>query len=102
MRRLLDEHPDVDAVFAASDTMAAGAMRVIKETGRRVPDDVAVIGFDDSFVARHTAPQLTTVHQPVEAMGHEMVRLLLAKLGGESLDSHGVVLDTHLVVRDSA
>jgi DNA-binding LacI/PurR family transcriptional regulator len=101
MRWLLERHPALDAVFAASDTMAAGAMRVIKESGRRVPDDVAVIGFDDSVIARHTDPQLTTVHQPIEAMGQEMVRLLLAKLAGESLDSHQVVLETHLVVRDS-
>jgi DNA-binding LacI/PurR family transcriptional regulator len=102
MRRLLDRHPGLDAVFAASDTMAAGALRVIKESGRRVPDDVAVIGFDDSVIARHTDPRLTTVYQPVEAMGREMVRLLLAKLAGESPESDHVVLDTHLVVRDSA
>lgn len=102
MRRLLDQHPDVDAVFAASDTMAAGALRVLREAGRRVPDDVAVIGFDDSFVARHTDPQLTTVYQPVEAMGREMVRLLLAKLAGEPLVRQQVVLDTRLVLRASA
>jgi DNA-binding LacI/PurR family transcriptional regulator len=102
MRWLLERHPDVDAVFAASDTMAAGAMRVIKESGRRVPDDVAVVGFDDSVIAGHTDPQLTTMYQPIEAMGQEMVRLLLAKLGGRSLDSHQVVLETHLITRDSA
>ncbi|GII21420.1 LacI family DNA-binding transcriptional regulator [Planosporangium mesophilum] len=102
MHWLLERHSDLDAVFAASDTMAAGAMRVIKESGRRVPDDIAVIGFDDSVIARSTDPQLTTVYQPLEAMGQEMVRLLLAKIGGESLDNYEVVLETHLVVRDSA
>ncbi|GAA1823341.1 LacI family transcriptional regulator [Planosporangium flavigriseum] len=102
MRWLLEHYPDVDAVFAASDPMAAGALRVIKESGRRVPHDVAVVGFDDSFIARHTDPHLTTVYQPVEAMGKELVRLLLAKLAGESPDRQQVVLDTHLVVRDSA
>ncbi|MGC9664980.1 LacI family DNA-binding transcriptional regulator [Planosporangium sp. 12N6] len=102
MQWLLERHPNLDAVFAASDTMAAGAMRVIKDSGRRVPDDVAVIGFDDSVIARHTDPQLTTVYQPIEAMGQEMVRLLLAKMGDETLDSYEVVLETHLVERDSA
>ena len=72
MRTLLDRHPDLDAVFAASDLMAVGAMRVLREYGRRVPDDVAVVGFEDSVLARQTEPPLTTVHQPVEAMGREM------------------------------
>ncbi|NJC73332.1 LacI family transcriptional regulator [Planosporangium thailandense] len=102
MRWLLERHSDLDAVFASSDTMAAGAIRVIKDSGRRIPDDVAVIGFDDSVIARHTDPPLTTVHQPVEAMGEEMVRLLLAKIRGQALDRAEVVLDTRLVVRDSA
>jgi DNA-binding LacI/PurR family transcriptional regulator len=101
MRRLLEHHPDLDAVFAASDTMAAGAIRVLKESGRRVPEDVAVIGFDDSSIARATDPRLTTVYQPIEAMGREMVRLLLARLGGEPLERHQVVLETRLVTRDS-
>ena len=78
MRELLDRHPDLDAVFAASDPMALGAMRVLRRAGRRVPEDVAVIGFDDSTVARHTDPPLTTVHQPIEEMGRQMARLLLA------------------------
>jgi DNA-binding LacI/PurR family transcriptional regulator len=102
MRWLLERHPNLDAVFAASDTMAAGAMRVLKESGRRIPDDVAVIGFDDSVVAQHTEPQLTSVHQPIEAMGQEMVRLLLARLRGEPLERWEVVLGTRLVTRGSA
>lgn len=102
MRTLLDRTPDLDAVFAASDLMAAGALRVLREHGRRVPDDVAVIGFDDSAVARHTEPPLTTVYQPVEEMGRQMARLLLARIAGETGALSQVVLDTHLVLRDSA
>src|SRR5262249_11411405 len=75
MRTLLDRHPDLDAVFAASDLMAVGALRVLREYGRRVPQDVAVVGFEDSVLARQTEPALTTVHQPVEALGREMARL---------------------------
>ncbi len=99
MERLLHLTPDLDAVFAASDPMAAGALRVLHAHGRRVPADVAVVGFDDSAVARQTRPPLTTVHQAVEGMGSEMVRLLLARIGGGP--AHSTVLDTHLVVRES-
>jgi DNA-binding LacI/PurR family transcriptional regulator len=99
---LLDRRPDLDAVFAASDAMAIGAMRELRDRGRRVPDDVAVVGFEDSPSAAHTDPPLTTVHQPVEAMGREMVRLLLRRIGGDAVDEPLVVLPTHLVVRGSA
>ena len=100
MRELLARTPDLDAVFAASDPMALEAVRVLRAEGRRVPDDVAVIGFDDSDVARHADPPLTTVHQPVEQMGREMARLLLAQLHGRAA-SRPVVLPTHLAVRES-
>jgi DNA-binding LacI/PurR family transcriptional regulator len=102
MRTLLDRHPDLDAVFAASDLMAAGAMRVLREYGRRVPHDVSVVGFEDSVLAGQTEPALTTVHQPVEAMGREMARLLVAHIRGDEIPAPLVVLDTHLVIRDSA
>ncbi len=102
MRTLLDRHPDLDAVFCASDLMAVGAMRTLREYGRRIPVDVAVVGFEDSVLARQTEPQLTTVHQPVEAMGREMARLLVAHMRGETVPAPLVVLDTHLVVRASA
>ncbi|HLV59377.1 MAG TPA: LacI family DNA-binding transcriptional regulator [Natronosporangium sp.] len=102
MRELLARHPDLDGVFAASDLMAAGALRVLREAGRRVPEDVAVVGFDDSTVARQTTPPLTTVHQPVEEMGRQMARLLLARIRGEQPERPYVLLDPHLVVRRSA
>jgi DNA-binding LacI/PurR family transcriptional regulator len=102
MRQLLARQPDLDAVFVASDLMAAGAIRVLREVGRRVPEDVAVVGFDDSAVARQTDPPLTTVHQPVEEMGRQMARLLVARIRGEDLDRPYVLLDTHLVIRASA
>jgi len=102
MRGLLERHPDLDAVFAASDLMAIGAMRVLRKHRRRIPDDVAVVGFEDSVLARQTEPPLTTVHQPVEAMGREMARLLVAHIRGEHIPAPLVVLDTHLVIRASA
>jgi DNA-binding LacI/PurR family transcriptional regulator len=100
MRDLLDRHPDLDAVFVASDLMAVGALAALRSAGRRVPDDVAVVGFEDAPFARHTEPALTTVHQPVEAMGREMALLLADMIHGAG--PRAVVLETHLVIRASA
>lgn len=101
MRELLSRRPDLDAVFAASDLMAVGALRVLREFGRRVPEDVAVIGFEDSPLAQQTDPPLTTVHQPVEEMGRQMARLLVARIRGQEVPRPHVLLDTHLVARKS-
>jgi DNA-binding LacI/PurR family transcriptional regulator len=101
MRELLDRHGDLDAVFAASDPMAVGALRVLRERGKSIPGDVALIGFEDSKVALHTDPPLTSVHQPTESMGRQMVQLLVARINGEPLEQPVVILDTHLVIRAS-
>lgn len=102
MRLLLERRPDLDAVFAASDPMAIGAMQALKEQGQRIPDDVAVVGFDGSPMARHTDPPLTTVHQPAEAMGRNMARLLLARIRGETVSSPSVILTPDLVIARSS
>ncbi|GLY94897.1 LacI family transcriptional regulator [Actinoplanes sp. NBRC 103695] len=101
MCALLASAPDVDAVFAASDLMAAGALRALREAGRVVPRDVALVGFEDADVARRTDPPLTTVHQPVEELGRTMAALLIDLIAGRDVVSH-VLLDTHLVRRSSA
>ncbi|WP_035700952.1 substrate-binding domain-containing protein [Glycomyces tenuis] len=100
MRRLLETVPDLDAVFVASDLMAAGALQVLHTAGRRVPDDVAVGGFDDSAVATATRPMLTTVRQPLATVAEETVRLLTALLDDEPVEP--VVLPTELIIRESA
>ena len=102
MGRLLERPGDpVDAVFAASDLMAAGALRALRAASRRVPEDVAVVGFEDSAVARYAQPPLTTVRQPIEEMGRQATRLLLAQVAGEA-GGMRLILDTELVVRASA
>lgn len=101
MRELLHREPDLDAVFVASDMMALGAMSVLKESGRRIPDDVAVIGFDDVELARHAEPALTTVRQPIADQARLMVEMLLSQLGPEGIAPHPVVLPTELVQRGS-
>jgi DNA-binding LacI/PurR family transcriptional regulator len=102
MQELLARRPDLDAVFTASDPMAFGAMRAITDAGRRIPDDVAVVGFDGSPLARTTHPPLSTVHQPAEAMGREMAQLLLARINGRPVDEPAVILAPELVVRASS
>ncbi|WP_329114326.1 LacI family DNA-binding transcriptional regulator [Streptomyces sp. NBC_01465] len=100
MTRLLDEHPDLDAVFVASDAMAAGALRVLRDRGRTVPGDIAVVGFNDVVTAQHTQPALTTIRQPIEALGREMTRMLVRLINGEQPTP--LILPTELVVRESA
>ncbi|WP_066954154.1 LacI family DNA-binding transcriptional regulator [Streptomyces lushanensis] len=102
MERLLAEHPDLDGVFAANDLMAVGACHVLREHGRRVPEDVAVVGFDDSSAALACRPPLTTVRQPVEEMAAEMARLLLDRLAGPDRSVTSVIFEPSLVVRGSA
>jgi DNA-binding LacI/PurR family transcriptional regulator len=101
MRQLLDDDPRLDAVFVASDLMATGAMRTLRKAGRRVPDDVAVVGFDDIELARYTEPPLTTVRQPIVDLGRELARQLLRLAGGEEIEQ-ALVLPTDLVIRESA
>jgi DNA-binding LacI/PurR family transcriptional regulator len=100
--RLIDHRPGIDAVFAASDLMAAGALHALRRLGRRVPHDVAVIGFDDMPSAQQTDPKLTTVRQPVDAMGVRMVSELLAQIADPAWEPARVVLDTQLILRGSA
>ncbi|MFJ7962253.1 LacI family DNA-binding transcriptional regulator [Streptomyces sp. NPDC096324] len=109
MRELLERRPDVDAVFVANDLSALGVLRVLREHGRRVPEDVAVIGFDDMLpIAEQTDPPLTTVRQEIEEMGRLMARLLIRGLEGgpaaqdPAPDPGGVVLPTTIVRRASA
>ncbi|MEU1469248.1 LacI family DNA-binding transcriptional regulator [Streptomyces sp. NPDC005761] len=103
MARLLERRPDLDAVFAANDLMASGALRVLREHGRRVPQDVALVGFDDlDSVAEATDPPLTTVRQDVEGMGRLMVRLLMERLNDAGSGTDSVITPTELIHRASA
>jgi DNA-binding LacI/PurR family transcriptional regulator len=102
MKRLLDAAPDLDGVFCASDLMAAGALGVLLAHGRRVPEDVRLVGFDDSPIAATTRPPLTSVGQPIEEMGREAVRLLLDEIDRPGRPPRRVVLATELVPRASS
>ncbi len=108
MTRLLSRRPDLDAVFAGSDVTAAGARQVLREQGRRIPDDVALVGYDDSAIARHMDPPLTSVRQPIVEMGRAMIDLLLEEVADRRptasrvLERRRVVLPTELMARASS
>lgn len=102
MERLVTDYPDVDGVFIASDLMAQGALPVLRRHGRSVPDDVAVVGFDDSSAALNCDPPLTTVRQPVEDMAAEMARQLLRQVERSDTPIRAVIFEPVLVVRQSA
>ncbi|WP_127794434.1 LacI family DNA-binding transcriptional regulator [Agromyces sp. LHK192] len=100
MRELIARGVPFDAVFAANDAMAAGALDVLREAGLRVPDDVAVAGFDDAPIAQRVEPELTTMRQPFDRIAREMVRLLLDVIDGQP--AARMTMPTELVVRESA
>ncbi len=97
-RRLLEAHPD--AIFAASDDMAQGALRALFEAGLRVPQDVSLIGFDDIPFARMTRPTLTTVRQPIFGMGTRAAQTLIEIIENPPISPQHIILPTELVVRE--
>ncbi len=101
MRELLATDPQIDGVFIASDLMASGAMPILLESGRSVPGDVAVVGYDDSPAAAMCPVPLTTVLQPSQAMGWEMADILIDVLAGNERD-RSTILPIALVERESA
>lgn len=100
MSRMFQRAPDLDAVFLCSDYIAVAAMEVIRAAGRRVPDDVSVVGYDDVPLAAYCTPRLTTIHQPIHRGGVQMVASLFAMLDGQP--TAPVTLPVHLVIRDSS
>jgi len=99
MKKLLPNRPD--AIFAASDTMAIGAMRATREAGLRVPEDIAFIGFDDLPIASHPDIQLTTVRQPIARFGSKAVEILIDLIENGIKPTRRIIMDTELVVRAS-
>jgi DNA-binding LacI/PurR family transcriptional regulator len=101
MRELLDACPDLDGAVVANDLMALGALQALAERGRRVPDDVALVGYDDIPLASSAAPPLTTVRQPMAEMGRAMATALL-QIVDDGAPRTPLVLPTEIVRRRSA
>lgn len=101
VQQALDAGLRFDSIFAHNDLSAGGAIQAVRETGRNVPNDVSVVGFDDIPYAQHTEPPLTTVHQPMRLMGQAAARMLMGYFGGQPLPEEPKVLPTTLIVRSS-
>jgi LacI family transcriptional regulator len=99
MQRLLPFNPD--GVFAASDLMAVGALRALRDSGRRVPQDVAVVSFDDMPFAATTEPPLTTMRQPVQRTGAVAAETLIELIGNPEAQPRRILLPTDLIIRES-
>lgn len=99
MRRLLPHHPT--AIFVASDMMAEGAMRALRDAGLRVPQDVAIVGYDDMPNASRTTPPLTTIRQPTNRMGSLAVNSLIDIIQNPGSHKRHIVLPVELVIRES-
>jgi DNA-binding LacI/PurR family transcriptional regulator len=99
MKHLLAQRPD--ALFAAGDTIAMGALQALREAGLHVPEDVAIVGFDDLNETLDSKPPLTTVRQPVQQKGAQAAHLLIDLIEGKRVGPHHVLLPTELIVRQS-
>ena len=106
MKDLLKKHPDIDGVFAASDLVAIGAMDAIRESGKRIPEDIALVGFSDSEIASICSPKLSSIRQHGFELGHQSMEILLEEipiyLEDETPSFQNKVLNTSLVIRESS
>jgi LacI family transcriptional regulator len=103
IRMLLDWHPEMDAVFACNDQMALGAMKVARQMGRRIPEDLAIVGFDDIPEAPYFDPSLTTVRQDLSEMGREGIKQLISMINNpDAVRTDPILLQPELIVRESS
>lgn len=101
MERLLEHFPSFRSVFIASDVVAFGALAAIRERGLHVPQDIAVVSFDDTRLARYTSPPLTTVRLPARSLGTRAAEMLLHLVEGKPVPERAILLETELVIRES-
>lgn len=99
--KLMERHSDIEGIFAANDLMAIGAIKAIRKSGKRVPEDVAVIGFDGIALAEATSPELTTMAQPIYKMGTIITEMLVKLIQGEEVEQTFYELEVELIERES-
>jgi len=102
MQQLLEIEPLPTAVFIASDTVALGSLNALYEKGIRVPEDMAVVGFDDIALARYVIPPLTTIHLPAYSLGLGAANMLIQQINNNFEESSEIILQTRLVIRESS
>lgn len=101
MVRLLSLQQPPTAVFVFNDEMAFGAMKAAKDLGKKIPEDVAIVGFDNLELGKYMDPALTSMHQPKHEIGEAAMRLMLKQLKGEQITKRKIVLDNELIIRES-
>ncbi|MBU0913076.1 MAG: LacI family transcriptional regulator [Gammaproteobacteria bacterium] len=101
MGKLLQQHPDLTAVFCSNDQMASGAIDQLRQQGRSIPEQVSIIGYDDATFAYYLYPKLSTVHYPVKDMGEMAAHWVLSKVYQLKIRSLKLVFEPYLVLRDS-
>ncbi len=102
MQQLIKVKPAPSAVFIASDTVALGAFNALYENNIHVPDDLAVVGFDDIALARYVIPPLTTIHLPAYSLGLGAANMLIQQINGDFQESSEIILQTRLIIRESS
>ncbi|QOR64623.1 LacI family DNA-binding transcriptional regulator [Cytobacillus suaedae] len=98
--QLLSNYPEITAVFCASDLMAMGVIKATKQLGKKVPDELSIVGYDDIILAEHITPALTTIAQDKVQMGYEAAKLLINMLENDN-EPHTITLPTELKVRET-
>ncbi|RYL92543.1 LacI family transcriptional regulator [Sporolactobacillus sp. THM7-4] len=102
VRELLDEHPDIDGLFAGNDLMAVGVIKELSRLKIRVPEDIAVCGFDGIYLTKVFSPEITTIEQPIYEMGELAAEKLIDRIKNPHLNSEHIELKTKLVIRQSS
>lgn len=101
IKQLLDKKPDATAAFIANDLMTAGALRTLRDAGMNIPDDFSLVGYDDVFIAQYLFPELTTIQQPISAMGSAAAKLAISLLKGQPLTGEKTHFQPQLIRRQS-
>lgn len=99
---LLNSGLDFQAIFCGNDAIAIGAMKKLREVGISIPGNIAVMGFDDIYIASMVDPELTTIKQPNYSMGYEAVKMMIDSLEGKKIENKNLILETELIVRKSS
>ncbi|MGF7002500.1 DNA-binding LacI/PurR family transcriptional regulator [Lachnospiraceae bacterium PFB1-21] len=100
-KKIIEKDKSITAIFAANDEMAAGVIKGLKALGKRIPEDYAVVGFDNIRLASIIEPALTTIYQPKREMGRKAAEMLLKLIEGKKLKEERVVLEHSLTIRES-
>ena len=102
MKELFQRHPDIDGVFASNDLMAIGLLKAAHEWGRKVPDELAIVGFDGIDMTQYTYPPISTIRQPIYEMGKIALEELMRLINEPNLEPYKMELDVNLIVRESS